>query len=87
MFKTFGGALFCRVASQKKNIASRNICYNSSVVDLKLNSKCCHMYRGKTLCLQGDSSSAFPGKCSTSNNPAGLKHRSRVIVLPMLEQP
>ena len=31
--------------------------------DLKLNSKCGHMYHKKRLCLQGDSSIGFPGKC------------------------
>ena len=31
--------------------------------DLKLNSKCGHMYHTKRLCLQDDSSNAFPGKC------------------------
>ena len=35
----------------------------TSVVDLKLKSECCHMYRSKTLCLEGDSSNAFPRKC------------------------
>ena len=31
--------------------------------DLKLNSKCGHIYHKKRLCLQDDSSNAFPGKC------------------------
>ena len=35
----------------------------TSVVDLKLNFKSGHMYRKRRLCLQGDSSNAFPGKC------------------------
>ena len=31
--------------------------------DLKLNTKCDHMYHKKRLCLQDGSSDAFPGKC------------------------
>ena len=31
--------------------------------DLKLNSKCGHMYHKKRLCLQGGSSNAFSRKC------------------------
>ena len=31
--------------------------------DLKLNSKCGHMYHKKRLCLQGDSSNVLAGKC------------------------
>ena len=34
----------------------------TSVVDLKLNFQCSHMYRTKRLCLKGDSSKVFPGK-------------------------
>ena len=37
--------------------------YSTSIVYLKLNSRRGHMYYKKSLCLQGDSSNAYPGKC------------------------
>ena len=52
--------MFCRVAGQKMLLLQE--IFATSVVNLKLNSKCCNMYCKKTLCLQGDSSNTFPGK-------------------------
>ena len=64
---SLGDALSCRVTGQNF-IVSRDIIFATSVVDLKLNSRYGHMYRKKRLCLQGDSSNAFPGKCFVQYN-------------------
>ena len=57
--KTFG--VRCLAGSLVKTLLSQEI-FVTRVVDLKLNSKCGRMHRKKRLCLQGDSSNAFPVK-------------------------
>ena len=59
---TFGKGLSRKVAGQNFWYCLKK--YLLQVFfDLKLNSKCGHMYRKKRLCLQGGSSIGFPGKC------------------------
>ena len=52
----------CLAGSLVKTLLSQEI-FVTSVVDLKLNSGCGHMYRKKVLMLASGISNAFPGKC------------------------
>ena len=53
--------------------------------DLKLNSKCGHMHHKKRLCLQGDSSIGFPGKCFVQYKLM-LNLFYCIIVLPVIHR-